>query len=772
MFLLLAVPVNAEWAMTDPANTRYPGSATWNPGVDGDIPTIVDGDLQDIGAGSKTVAEIETCLATGGKQGCILRTGQTYTINSVLNIPVGKVLRGIDSTTILNGTYGSSYFIQTASGSLQGSNLTISSGATKGSDTITIVGHSFIVGDYMYIWGDDDGDFVNGGDWCDNECPGGASIHLYQMAEVTAVDGNDITIDPVIVHAFTNPTARETTLAADMGLEDLKITNANDSDGVRMTRTVNSWIYNVEFDGVPGKAALEISGGFQNTIRNNYFHQADGYGDGGQAYGIWITHSASDNLVDNNIFYELRHAMNQACAGARNVWAYNYSDLSRDANNPGWLEGDLVANHQLHPWYTLFEGNIGDKFMGDFVHGSGSHNVSFRNHMDRSNSQSDRALYAVEIQTWNYYYTVVGSVLGSVGDGGYGRVDSFNLGNNYQLVCLRTGYLGSGDNNAAGNDSKVLSTLYDHGNVLYYAGNQPGAIQYEGADDQDLPDSLYLAAIPSWWYEQGAGRPWPSIGPDVNGYLIDIPAKDRYEDEQYAGAPILSSSTIAVNGTALTLVFSENVTQGVGYNDLDWDIDASVTGNNIGITYSSGDGTGTHVYTISSTIQIDEVVDIDFNGDVDSLEDGEGNDLAAIVSASVTNNSTYEPDASPPVTSGWLPGKSTSNVPIGQDISFHVTDGGDGVDGSTIEVYVEGTAYCCSDGSCGIKTLERTGTPADYTITHTHANWDYSQQINVSIYVDDLATPPNSMDTDAYSFTTEAEPTGTSISGSISTSRE
>lgn len=551
--LLFPFVVDAEWSMSLPPNTRYPGATTWNPGVNGDIPTIVDGDLQYIGAGSKSVAEIETCLATGGKSGCFLSASQTYTIDSVLNIPVSKILRGVDFTTVLHGTYGSNYFIQFASGSLQGSNLTISSGATKGSDTITISGHSFIVGDYMYIWGDDDSDFVTGGDWCDNECPGGASIHLYQMAEVTAVDGNDITIDPVIVHTFTNPTVRETSLAADMGIEDLKITNANDSDGVRMLRTVDSWIYNVEMDHVPGKAAIEISGGFRNTIRNPYIHQADGYGDGGQAYGIWITHSASDNLVENGILYELRHAINFACAGARNVIAYNYSEYSRDAANPGWLEGDLVSNHQLHPWYTLFEGNIGDKMMGDFVHDSGSHSVFFRNHADRSNEGTDRALYAMDIQTWNYYYSAVGNVLGSAGDGGYGRVDSFNLGSNYELVCLRTGYLGTGDNNAAGNDSKVLSTFYDHGNVLYYSGNQPGSIQYEGADDQDLPDSLYLAAIPSWWYEQGAGRPWPSIGPDVDGYVIDIPAKDRYEDETYQGGGGSQSMTLTGGNEAVTL---------------------------------------------------------------------------------------------------------------------------------------------------------------------------------------------------------------------------
>lgn len=103
--------------------------------------------------------------------------------------------------------------------------------------------------------------------------------------------------------------------------------------------------------------------------------------------------------------------------------------------------------------------------------------------------------------------------------------------------------------------------------------------------------------------------------------------------------PTLSTAVISANGTTLTLTFDEAVTQGSGYNDSDWDLDCSKAGNDIGITYSSGDGTTTHVYTIDETIQSGETVNIDFNGDSNSEEDGSGNDLGAIVNDSVTNNS-------------------------------------------------------------------------------------------------------------------------------------
>jgi hypothetical protein len=103
--------------------------------------------------------------------------------------------------------------------------------------------------------------------------------------------------------------------------------------------------------------------------------------------------------------------------------------------------------------------------------------------------------------------------------------------------------------------------------------------------------------------------------------------------------PTLNSATIDTQGTSLTLIFSEAVTQGSGYNNSDWDIDCSVSGNNISVTYSSGNGTTSHVYTIAETIYDGETCDIDFNGDANSEEDSTGNDLAAIVSGAVVNDS-------------------------------------------------------------------------------------------------------------------------------------
>lgn len=104
--------------------------------------------------------------------------------------------------------------------------------------------------------------------------------------------------------------------------------------------------------------------------------------------------------------------------------------------------------------------------------------------------------------------------------------------------------------------------------------------------------------------------------------------------------PLMISATIAADGDTLTLVFNEAVAQGGSYNDSHIDVDASTAGDNVGVTYVSGDGTITHIYTLDSTIVAGETVNLDFDGTANSLEDLTGNDLAAIVSKTVVNNST------------------------------------------------------------------------------------------------------------------------------------
>lgn len=145
-------------------------------------------------------------------------------------------------------------------------------------------------------------------------------------------------------------------------------------------------------------------------------------------------------------------------------------------------------------------------------------------------------------------------------------------------------------------------------------------------------------------------------------------------DPTPASYPTLSSAAIGTDGTTLTLGWSESVSQGSGYADSQLDLDASTTGNDIALTYSSGDGTATWVYTTGSTIQSGETIDLDFDGTANSIEDAAGDDLQAIVSASVTNNSTQS--AAITCTGGrvlYWPMESTTDVAAGGGCSVGAT---------------------------------------------------------------------------------------------------
>ena len=104
--------------------------------------------------------------------------------------------------------------------------------------------------------------------------------------------------------------------------------------------------------------------------------------------------------------------------------------------------------------------------------------------------------------------------------------------------------------------------------------------------------------------------------------------------------PTFTSASIAANGTTVTAGFSEAVSQGAGYSDLHFNLDASTTGPDIGLTYVAGSGTNSWTFTAASTILQGETVNLDFSGAENSVEDSEGTDMASVTDHAVTNGST------------------------------------------------------------------------------------------------------------------------------------
>ena len=144
---------------------------------------------------------------------------------------------------------------------------------------------------------------------------------------------------------------------------------------------------------------------------------------------------------------------------------------------------------------------------------------------------------------------------------------------------------------------------------------------------------------------------------------------------------------------------------------------------------------------------------------------GSGPDLGA----KEYNLTDPPPDTSPPTTSDHSPAKGAAGVSRTADISLTISDSGDGVDISTIQLTEEGNLHCCSGQTCtgGTADLTCTGSPASYDVTLSSRNYSYDQEVNVSIDASDLADTPNDMTTETYSYTVESESQSTEFYFSV-----
>lgn len=117
--------------------------------------------------------------------------------------------------------------------------------------------------------------------------------------------------------------------------------------------------------------------------------------------------------------------------------------------------------------------------------------------------------------------------------------------------------------------------------------------------------------------------------------------------------PEFSSATIAADGATVTVVFNEAVST-AGYDANDLDLDCTTSGNDVGLTYSSGTGTDTIVLAAGSTLAYGETCTLDFDAAVgaDDIEDLAGNDLLTFSNQAVSNNTAF-PIAEAAITFWW-----------------------------------------------------------------------------------------------------------------------
>ncbi len=176
-----------------------------------------------------------------------------------------------------------------------------------------------------------------------------------------------------------------------------------------------------------------------------------------------------------------------------------------------------------------------------------------------------------------------------------------------------------------------------------------------------LDGSNVFGAISSNYITVSAGSlTCVQVVTDNDGNIIssESPSVDIVSSD--STAPTLVSSS--VNGATLTLNWSETVT-GSGAYLAAMNVDLSTTGSNIGMIHTSGNGTSTWIMTLSSPAIHGETADFDFVGGSNLIQDGAGNDLVSITSASVTNNTSagsFDPLTLSPTI--WVDGADSSTL--------------------------------------------------------------------------------------------------------------
>lgn len=539
------------------------GSDIWNGGT---LPTYTGVTCNGlahngtIGAttGTNDGPAIQACInALSSGQAAVIPAG-TYFVNTLLDIPSNKVLRGAHG---LNGIFlptadatATTFVLGTAAGVTMtgghsiGAQRTIASGYTKGSTTLVMnAGHGFAIGNWITISETPDtgiGVSSAGLDgtcsWCGQDDSNGSTgtYLMNQMVQVTNVVGNTITISRPLYYTFQatfGPVARTIGIGTTKaGFENIRLDGSAADRGREffdIEDATFNWIKGSE-DYKAGSAAkcghVTMSWSYGNEIRDNYFHDGRSFASD-RNYGIYNFLVGSDHKIENNIVRLSRHPIALEGGGSGIAILYNYFDDAEE-DDPTYMAA-AVLNHGAHPYMNLVEGNVISHIIADEYWGSSSHEVFFRNWMWGDETQTPEITTKPSfgywpMETWlkNNYFSYVGNVFGITGKWGNPTWSSYTLRNStvgspcsvanwmYGYGC---NFLGSG-----AYDPNPSTTSINHRN---YDMKTHGVAFDEGGANLTLAADVY----PPYTSKPGflGSLPWPGIGSDITGGLSSADGK-------------------------------------------------------------------------------------------------------------------------------------------------------------------------------------------------------------------------------------------------------
>lgn len=473
-------PVIGDLGMVDWSLAGYPGG----------IPDLTEDLIEATGAGaacdgtSDDAAALQAIIDAAPDPAVILLPAGTCRIASPLRLRTGVVLRG-------RGSEASTLECESAEGCLEvlgapaGDYVAITDGLDQGSDRIVVADPSgFSVGGGAQLQQED---------IIPAEAEWGTDA-VGQSVLVTAIEGNTLTITPPLHLNYLpthHPEIRPVDFVERVGVEDLRIlrvdAGGSDASNVTLRRATKSWLRRVESDFTE-KYHVSLSESVFVEIRDSYFHRAKSRGDGGQGYGVSLARHATSILVENNIFYETRHAMIVQIGTSGCVFGYNYAE--RNFSDDGW-DKTAISLHGHYSFMDLYESNIvGWVGVGDYWGPAGPGNTFFRNRVlgtDRHEAFGDSR--GIDLNEYHGTQVLIGNEVG--GEGIYGD----------------------------------LSDVVLHGN------NVQGTVTWDPAQpDHTLPSSFYRATKPAFY----GAMDWPSLGGDLSFGAGTLPALERWS----SGAPV------------------------------------------------------------------------------------------------------------------------------------------------------------------------------------------------------------------------------------------
>jgi hypothetical protein len=383
-------------------------------------------------------------------------------------------------------------------GSGPGTWVSIVSGATQGSTVMVVADAGGVVaGDLIEIQQDNDFNVYHQGSengWLEDNMVG-------QIVPVASVSGTTLSLGRPLYYTYNpamNPRFVRRNFVKGAGLEKLtieRVRKVDDGYSIELIDAAHCWVTQVK-STMGARAHVGLSQSYGNEVRGSLFDNCWVDGDGGRGYGTSVAFHATDNLIEDNVFRQLRHSMIIQLGASGNVFGYNYStEPDRSDTNPDRPTPDISV-HGHYGNMNLFEGNTVQGAAIDNVWGTNGSTTLFRNRIEKLLLPGDSNPSYLTIDENNPNHNIVGNELGTA--------------NPASRATLPVDI-----------DPSVAATIIRHGNYTY----QDATVDWSPAiATRALPASYYLAQRPAFL---GNG-PWPVIGGDLAPNTNLIPAQARF----------------------------------------------------------------------------------------------------------------------------------------------------------------------------------------------------------------------------------------------------